>query len=247
MKRRLFEDLVLSGNSAAGPSSLRTLPLSLALHGMVVAILAAFFTGAVKEEPHRAGPLVFHSSGPVHAAPPAGVPRPAPRPAIRRTTQTTPLLVDPPPSAVAVSDAPLAETDLGDSDVPAGDAPICLGCAPGDAVGTPDGTGTGTGEPGGDPAPLRPVGGDVREPRRIRGTVPVYPELARRAHVQGKVVLECVIDTDGRITDIRVVSGPPLLTGAAVDAVRGWVYTPTTLNRQPIRVILNVTVNFGLN
>ena len=77
--------------------------------------------------------------------------------------------------------------------------------------------------------------------------MPVYPELARRAHVEGKVVLECVIDTDGRITDIQVVSGPPLLTGAAVDAVRGWVYTPTTLNGQPIRVILTVTVKFGLN
>jgi periplasmic protein TonB len=242
MKRRLFEDLVISGRSTASSSSLRSLPLSLALHGMVVAILAAFFTGAVKEVV-RPGPLVFHSSGPVHAAPPAGVPRPALRHAVRRT-DTRPLLVDPTPTAVAVSDAPLAETDLGESEVPAGDSPICLGCAPGDAVGTPNGTGAGG--PAGDPAPLRPVGGDVREPRRIRGTVPVYPELARRAHVQGKVVLECVIDTDGRITDIRVLSGPPLLTGAAVDAVRDWVYTPTTLNRQPIRVILNVTVNFSL-
>jgi len=244
MKRRLFEDLVISGTSPARSSSLRSLPLSLALHGMVIAILAAWSLGAVKEEPFRAGPLVFHSSGPAHAAtPPAGVPRPA-LPRASRRADTRPLVVDPAPSAVAVSDAPLAETDLGGSEVPAGDSPICLGCMPGAAVGTPNGTGTG--EPGGDPAPLRPVGGDVREPRRIRGTVPVYPELARRAHIEGKVVLECVIDTDGRVTDMRVLSGPPLLTNAAVDAVRNWVYTPTTLNRQPIRVILNVTVNFSL-
>jgi protein TonB len=92
---------------------------------------------------------------------------------------------------------------------------------------------------------MRP-GGNIREPRRIRGEVPVYPELARRAHIEGKVVLECVIDTDGRVTDLRVVSGPPLLTGAALDAVRTWVYTPTTLNGQPIRVILTVTVKFAL-
>jgi protein TonB len=90
------------------------------------------------------------------------------------------------------------------------------------------------------------VGGDIREPRRIRATVPTYPELARRAHIEGKVVLECVIDTDGRVTDVRVVSGPALLAGAALDAVRTWVYTPTTLNGQPIRVILNVTVTFAL-
>jgi periplasmic protein TonB len=55
-----------------------------------------------------------------------------------------------------------------------------------------------------------------------------------------------VIDTDGRVTDLRVVSGHPLLSDAAAAAVRRWVYSPTTLNGQPVRVILSVTVTFTL-
>ena len=92
---------------------------------------------------------------------------------------------------------------------------------------------------------MRP-GGDIQEPRRIRGAVPVYPDLARRAHVEGKVVLECVIDEDGRVTGLRVMSGHPLLADAARDAVQRWVYTPTRLNGHPVRVILTVTVKFEL-
>jgi periplasmic protein TonB len=60
-------------------------------------------------------------------------------------------------------------------------------------------------------------------------------------------VLECVIDTDGRVTELRVISGHPLLAGAALEAVRSWQYTPTRLNGQPVRVILNVTVRFSLD
>lgn len=244
MTRRLFDDLVVSGSQGARPPYLRTVPLSLAVHGTALLALAAISARAVREDRGRAGPLVFASSGPPHASVPAGTPRHRVVSPARRL-ETRPALVDPidaTPPVLAVSDGPLVETDLaGDL---ASDAPICPGCAVGDPGGT--GLGSGSGDAGSDSGPPRPVGGNVREPRRIGGAVPVYPELARRAHVQGKVMLECVIDTDGRVTDLRVVSGHPLLTGAALDAVRGWTYTPTTLNGRPIRVILNVTVTFGL-
>jgi protein TonB len=105
----------------------------------------------------------------------------------------------------------------------------------------------GAGDGPGDGAPIRPVGGDIQEPRRIRGAAPIYPDLARRAHVEGKVVLECVIDTDGRVTDLRVVSGHPMLAEAALDAVRSWVYSPTRLNGRPVNVIMTVTVRFSLH
>jgi outer membrane biosynthesis protein TonB len=59
-------------------------------------------------------------------------------------------------------------------------------------------------------------------------------------------VLDCVIDAGGAATDLRVVSGPPLLTEAALDAVRGWVYSPTRLNGRPVSVIMTVTVRFSL-
>jgi periplasmic protein TonB len=244
MTRRLFDDLVVSGNAASRPPYLRTVPLSLAVHGMALVALAVVSARVVSEGPVRTSPVVFPSSGerPANAA--AGSPRtPVPHPAQR--AEARPVVVDPLPPAV-VSDVPAVDADVGTLDGPVGDTPICLtGCTPGDAGGV-SADGSGSGGTGVGPAPLRPVGGNIREPRRIRGEVPVYPELARRAHIEGKVVLECVIDTDGRVTDLRVVSGPPLLTGAALDGVRTWVYTPTTLNGQPIRVILTVTVKFAL-
>ena len=127
----------------------------------------------------------------------------------------------------------------------AGDLPECLGCVPdGDPGGVVGGEGTGL-APKAAPAPRRP-GGDVRPPVKVKDVVPVYPDLARISHVQGAVVLECVIEADGSVTSIRVVQGTPLLDEAAVSAVRQWRYRPTYLNGEPIAVIMNVTVEFRL-
>jgi protein TonB len=65
--------------------------------------------------------------------------------------------------------------------------------------------------------------------------------------VQGVVILECTVGTDGKVTDVRVLRGIPLLTEAAMDAVRQWVYEPTVLNGIPVPVIMTVTVNFKLS
>jgi protein TonB len=245
--QRLFNDLVFSASGPARSPSARAMPLSLGIHALVVAAIAALSMTAVRETA-LPGPLVFHpdprpAGGPPRAIVRSGGARPQrPRPA-------RPLaVVD--PGVLVTTEVPFIEPDgfEGTSD----DSPVCLsGCAP-DARGTSEGEGTGNsvGGPGGEgegPGPPLRVGGDIREPRRIQGTAPIYPELARRARIQGKVVLECVIDTDGRVTDLRVVSGNPLLAQAAIDAVRTWIYSPTTLNGQPIRVILNVTVTFGLS
>jgi protein TonB len=146
-----------------------------------------------------------------------------------------------------MANAPASDADLGDVDTVLGDTPVCLtGCAPGGPAGTDTLAGGGPAGPGDGPGPPRRVGSGIREPRRIGGPLPVYPELARRAHGEGKVVVECVIDTDGRVTDLTLISGHPLLADAALDAVRRWVYSPTTLNGQPIRVVMTVTVKFGL-
>jgi protein TonB len=80
----------------------------------------------------------------------------------------------------------------------------------------------------------------------IRRTVPVYPAVARAAGVTGKVVLQATIGKDGTIEGLRVVSGPDLLRGAAVDAVRTWVYRPYLLNGQPVEVETTVEVTFTL-
>jgi protein TonB len=94
-------------------------------------------------------------------------------------------------------------------------------------------------------APVRP-GGDLRPPTRTRNVQPVYPAIAQSARVQGVVVIEAVIGTDGKVRDARVLRSIPLLDQAALDAVRQWEYTPSRLNGVPVPVVMTVTVNFTL-
>ena len=94
-------------------------------------------------------------------------------------------------------------------------------------------------------APVR-VGGAIREPRKLRHVVPVYPEIARAARVGGAVTIECTVTPEGHVDGARVVSGHPLLAPAARQAVEQWLFTPTLLNGVPVPVILTVTVNFQL-
>jgi TonB family protein len=94
--------------------------------------------------------------------------------------------------------------------------------------------------------PVR-VGGEIKEPRKLKDVPPVYPDIARQARVQGVVILECEIGPDGRVTEVKVLRGIPLLDAAAMEAVRQWVYTPTLLNGVPVPVIMTVTVNFRLS
>jgi protein TonB len=75
----------------------------------------------------------------------------------------------------------------------------------------------------------------------------VYPPIAQSARVQGVVILEAVIGPTGKVQDVKVLRSIPLLDQAAIDAVRQWEYTPTTLNGVPVPVIMTVTVNFTLS
>ena len=90
------------------------------------------------------------------------------------------------------------------------------------------------------------VGGRVQAPRLIRQVQPVYPPLARQARIQGDVVLDSVIDTRGNVTQMKAISGSPLLVTAAFDAVEQWRYQPTLLNGQPVPIEMLVTVHFQL-
>jgi protein TonB len=75
----------------------------------------------------------------------------------------------------------------------------------------------------------------------------VYPPLAKQTHMQGTVIIDAILDEKGDVIEMKVLSGPPLLIQAAVDAVRRWKYEPTYLNDQPVQVQLNVTVTFRLS
>ena len=177
--------------------------------------------------------------------PPAAPTRPGPRSASRApdrpveeapATTPVPLTADPPP---------LADT--------AHDGAGCAGCAlttdPGPSgsgvPGFPPGsTGPGVGDGTGS-APLV-VGPQVAAPAKLRHVDPEYPELAKRAGVQGQVVIECIIDRDGRVASTRLVRSIPVLDAAAVAAVEQWRYRPTLLRGVPVAVLMTVTVNFRL-
>jgi protein TonB len=95
-------------------------------------------------------------------------------------------------------------------------------------------------------APM-PVSGGVQEAKLLRKIIPIYPQLAILAHVQGTVHLVGVISKDGTIRDLQVIDGSPLLIKATLDAVKQWVYRPTLLSGQPVEVIAPIAVTFILN
>lgn len=103
------------------------------------------------------------------------------------------------------------------------------------------------------PAPPEPVsdapqrvGGKVQQPRLISSVMPIYPSVAKQAHVEGDVVVDTQIDKNGNVVHMKAVSGPVALRQAAVDAVRRWKYQPSTLDGQPVPVEMLVTVKFRL-
>jgi protein TonB len=90
------------------------------------------------------------------------------------------------------------------------------------------------------------LGGSVQEAKILNRPQPTYPALARQARIQGAVVLHAIIDKDGTVTQLEVVSGHPLLVQAALSAVKQWRYQPTQLNGEPVEVDTTITVNFVL-
>ena len=76
---------------------------------------------------------------------------------------------------------------------------------------------------------------------------PVYPRLASSARVGGVVRLKAVISKDGRIQNLTLISGHPLLVQSAMDAVRQWTYKPTVLNGNPVEVDTEIDVTFRLS
>ncbi|HKV12909.1 MAG TPA: TonB family protein [Thermoanaerobaculia bacterium] len=91
------------------------------------------------------------------------------------------------------------------------------------------------------------VGGAVSRPELISGHSPVYTELARKARLQGTVVVEAIIDESGNVTNAQVLKGLPLgLDQAALQAVQNWKFRPATLNGQPVKVYYSLTIKFQI-
>jgi TonB family protein len=94
----------------------------------------------------------------------------------------------------------------------------------------------------------RPAGqGQVKPPKLVRDVKPVYPKEAAKAGIQGVVILEATTDTYGRVANVKVLRGIPLLDQAAVDALKQWVYEPMVIDGKPHPVVFTVTMRFNLD
>jgi TonB family protein len=91
------------------------------------------------------------------------------------------------------------------------------------------------------------VGGNTQQAKLISQAKPVYPSLAKQAHISGVVRLSALIGKDGGVKNLTLLSGHPLLIEAAMDAVREWRYETTLLNGAPVEVLTQIDVNFTLS
>ncbi len=244
MQQRLFEDLIESDVVKHKTKQSYTLPVSIAIHAIVLllVVVVPLLTSQDLPEPTSVVKAFF-----VEPAAPPPPPPPPPPPAPKAPTPTKVQPTPPPtenkfqaPIETPEQVKPEEGIDLGvEGGVPGG----VEGGVPGGVVG-----GVVGGLPEAPPPPQAVrVGGQIKEPKKLKNINPTYPDIAKQARVQGVVILECTISPQGKVTDVKVLRGIPLLDAAAIEAVKQWVYSPTLLNGVPVPVIMTVTVNFRLS
>jgi TonB family protein len=97
------------------------------------------------------------------------------------------------------------------------------------------------------PAPPPPrIGGQVEPAQLVKQVVPVYPQMARTARVEGAVTVDAIIQPSGKLTELKVVEGHPLLIDAALQALRQWRYKPAKLNGTAVESPVHINVVFRL-
>jgi periplasmic protein TonB len=242
MPQELLRDVLRPGD-APGRARRRAfmLPASIAAHTLAVAAIVIIPLAAdVELPPPMSPPLLVRW---VATTPP-------PPPAYRPPAATVPTSAAPreaPPSIAPETDRPLPPTN----------EPVPPGALLYDGGAVPPGVGVlgpevGTPPPPPPPPVQRPTGpiritNGLKPPAKVFHVDPVYPVMARQAHIEGVVIVEATIDETGRIDRLKVLRSAPLLDAAALEAVRRWRYTPTLLNGVPVPVLLTITVSFKLN
>jgi protein TonB len=243
----MFESQLIESKHQKGTGKKpMTFLISLIVHGLVLGTVVAASLWFVEEVPEPPIPVQFYAAAPPPPPPP---PPPAAKPAtpkaVAKQTPVKPSQVTAPTIIPDVIPQPLAAPEPVEAASEGVEGGV-EGGVPGGVVGgvrggVLGGTGTNLG------APLR-VGGDVKAPVLKERIEPQYPEAARKARMQGVVILEAIITTEGRVANVKVLkSVNPLLDAAAERAVSQWVYKPATLNGRAVSVYLTVTVNFQLH
>jgi periplasmic protein TonB len=244
----MFDDLVVSSANPQKTNKPWTVALSFLLQFAIVFVMILI-------------PLIYTEALPKQmlttflVAPPPPPPPPPPAAAIQRIVKpvarlihngqmTAPTVIPKKVSMIKEEELP---PDVGAVGVTGG---VPGGVPGGQAGGVLGGIigGTGAGLP--PPPKVTPksirVGGNVAQANLIRQVTPVYPAIAKTAHISGTVLLHAIIGKDGTVQDLQYVSGPPLLMKSAMDAVRQWRYKPTLLNGDPVDVDTTISVVFTL-
>jgi len=241
----MFEDMVVSGASTKKTHTRWTVFVSTAIQAVLLGILILI-------------PLIYTEALPKGfnamflAAPPPPPPPPPPPAAVVHVKPIVHLIQQ--NKLMAPTVIPKKVNIIKEEETPPDMSGVEGGVAGGIAGGSAGGVLGGIigGAPGNLPPPPKPsvsrikVGGNVQSASLVRQVQPVYPAIARTAHIQGTVILHAIIAKDGSIQELQFVSGPPLLMRAAMDAVREWRYRPTLLNGEPVEVDTTISVVFTL-
>jgi periplasmic protein TonB len=91
------------------------------------------------------------------------------------------------------------------------------------------------------------IGGNVAKSMIKHSVAPAYPLEALRARIQGVVRLHAVLSTSGKVQQLEIISGDPLLAKAGLEAVRQWEYKPFLLNGEPVEVDTTIDLVFSLS
>jgi periplasmic protein TonB len=188
-----------------------------------------------------------HTAMLIAPAPPAAPPPPmahaenvAPKPSFIKAQLTAPTVI-PKKIAQDVADAGSAAPAIAGM---AGGVPGGMGDVLGGIVSGPP--------PPPPPAAEKPTGpiritSGMKQPELLYEPPVVYSPIARLAHVEGTVVVEAIIDEQGNVTQVHLISGPPLLVPGALKAVAARKYAPTILDGQPVAIRLMVRVDYRLS
>lgn len=243
-----------------------SLPIAIALHvvGVTAFAFASYWTVGSVSEPDTV--VAFVQLAPLPELPAGGggggrpktpetrPERPQPEPVkpsqpVQPTDEMVPDDVPAPTIEVTTPiDDFLPTGDAGDGPIGDPNLPIGPGYGPGPGGPgvNPEGDGKGPAIGTGETEPIRFTVG-MTKPEPIRQVQPRYTENARRAGIQGAVILEAIIDEQGNVVDVRVLRGLPMgLDREAVNAVQQWKFRPAMQANKPVKVYFNLTVNFTI-
>ncbi len=198
-------------------------------HGVLLSITLPSLGTAPREFHHRDVTVYVLQQPRFKPPPPRGQPKP---PEKRKRKVPIPDPTPDEPEPIFEPEIEVPEVDLADLDIV--------------DFGIPDAPTSGPGSFGDGDGPFQ-VGGNILPPEKIHCPQPKYTELARMARIQGIVLLQAILDTEGEVTHLQVLKGLPNgLTESALETVAIWRYKPATRNGRPVAVYLNLQIRFSL-